>query len=130
MSALEQLMTLAETAQHLRVSKATVIRLVKAGKLRTVRLGLSAKADRVHPDDLAAFVNENRRERKCRSTTVKTAASGKLSSTTPAKSIVDLLGAGPKLKLVRSKPSSGASCSKPDSAKSPTGPSTKQSSAG
>jgi len=45
-------MRINEAAERLQVSPRQVRRLVDNGELRVVRLGSSAKSDRVHPDDL------------------------------------------------------------------------------
>lgn len=90
---MSDLLTLAEAANKLACSKATVIRLVKAGKLTTVQLGLSLKGDRVHPDDLEAFIRNARREKKgCRSASAETR--GKSLSVGMGRSIVDLVAIG------------------------------------
>jgi excisionase family DNA binding protein len=96
-----RLMTLQQAAEVLSTSKSSVVRLVKAGKLKVVPLGLSARSWRVHPADLDAFLNQNRQT--CQSTNAM--ARIKLSSGTPARSIADLLATGRKPKLVRSRPS-------------------------
>ena len=64
------LLTIQEAADRLRCSTKTIRRAIDAGRLRVVRLGESARSDRIHPDDLAAFVNVSRggRPRSCRYT--------------------------------------------------------------
>ncbi|WP_367982790.1 helix-turn-helix domain-containing protein [Spiribacter insolitus] len=55
-----------EAAEQLRVSPRQIRRLVDSGQLRVVRLGVSSKADRIHPDDLKDFVDSQRRAgRQC-----------------------------------------------------------------
>lgn len=49
-------LTAAEAAERIRVSKMTVYRLIKAGKLPAVQIG---KAYRVREDDLEAYLNAN-----------------------------------------------------------------------
>lgn len=99
MTAELSLLTYAEVAQRLRMSKSQVRRMVKAGRLQVMRFGLSAKADRVHPDDLAAFINASRQVQACPSPSVATP--GRSLSVTTGRSIVDLLGSGPSLKRVK-----------------------------
>lgn len=48
------LLTKADVAACLKISKPTVHRLIAAGRLRVVRVGRSV---RVSPDDLAAFID-------------------------------------------------------------------------
>jgi len=96
-----RLLTMNQVADLLGTSKSSAIRLAKAGKLKVVPLGLSARSWRVHPADLDAFINQSRQT--CPSTNAT--ARIKLSSGTPARSIADLLATGRKPKLVRSRPS-------------------------
>jgi excisionase family DNA binding protein len=57
-SAVLELLTLREVAGKLRCSARTVRRIIDAGELRAVRLGLSGKSDRVHPDDLERYMRQ------------------------------------------------------------------------
>lgn len=98
-----RLMTMQEAADAMRVSKATAIRLAKAGKLKVVPLGLSARAWRVHPADLEALINTSRQAPKCLSASAATR--GRSLSVTKGKSIADLLATGQKPRLVRSRTS-------------------------
>jgi len=56
------LMTLREVGDFLHVSRRTVRRLIDAGRLPVLRLGLTARAWRIDPDALAQFVSE---EQEC-----------------------------------------------------------------
>lgn len=95
-----RLMTMLEAAEMLATSKSSAIRLAKAGKLKVIPLGLSARSWRVHPADLDSFMNLNRQVCPSKNAT----ASIRLSSGTPAqKSIADLLSTGQKPRLVRSR---------------------------
>jgi excisionase family DNA binding protein len=49
-------LTVAEVADHIRVSNMTVYRLIKAGELRAVRVG---KSFRVGEDDLDAYLADH-----------------------------------------------------------------------
>ena len=100
MTAALRLMTMQQAAEHLSISKATVIRLAKAGKIKVVPLGLSARAWRVHPADLDQFVNQSRQVHTCPSASA--AKPGRSLSVTAGRSIVDLLSSGQKPRLVRS----------------------------
>lgn len=51
------LMTPADVAEHLAVSRQTVARLRRSGRLRGTPVGNSW---RFHPDDVAAFINTSR----------------------------------------------------------------------
>jgi excisionase family DNA binding protein len=52
-----RLLSTAEAAERLKVSSATVERLVHAGELRVVELGTSRRQKwRIRPDDLMAFI--------------------------------------------------------------------------
>ncbi len=48
------LLTVAEVADYLRVSEMTIYRMITAGDLVATRVG---RRWRVHPDDLAAFLD-------------------------------------------------------------------------
>ena len=52
------LLTVARTAQVLALSERSVRTLIAEGDLRVVRVG--ARAVRVHPEDLAGFIEERR----------------------------------------------------------------------
>ena len=99
MSAELSLLTYAEVAERLRISKAQVRRLVRAGRLKVARFGLSARADRVHPEDLAAFINASRQVQACPSPSA--GIRGRSPSVMTVKSIVDLLETGPALRQVK-----------------------------
>jgi len=53
----DQLLRLSEVADRLQVSRSTVRRIVKEGRLRTVRV--SPRSVRVRPQDLEAFIRES-----------------------------------------------------------------------
>ena len=88
-----KLLTVAEVALELRCSAKQVRRIIGAGDLPTLRLGLSGKSDRVHPDDLGAFLA--RRECRSRSGRVR----GRSQFAMEAKSIVARAAAGAEAKL-------------------------------
>lgn len=94
-----RLLTYAEVAERLRISKAQVRRLVRAGRLKVARFGLSARADRVHPEDLAAFINASRQVQACPSPSA--GIRGRSPSVMTVKSIVDLLETGTALRQVK-----------------------------
>lgn len=52
----EQLLTVAEVADHMRVSSMTVYRLIKAGSLKAVRVG---KNYRIRTSDLDAYLQSS-----------------------------------------------------------------------
>lgn len=52
----EQLLTVAEVADHMRVSSMTVYRLIKAGSLKAVRVG---KNYRIRISDLDAYLQSS-----------------------------------------------------------------------
>lgn len=56
-----KLMTLAEAAERSACSPKTVRRAIDAGQLVAVRLGASARSDRVHPADLEDWWERSRR---------------------------------------------------------------------
>lgn len=58
----DQLLRLSEVAAQLQVSRSTVGRIVKEGRLRTVRV--SPRSVRVRPQDLEAFIRESLEERR------------------------------------------------------------------
>mgnify|MGYP002078601524 FL=1 len=58
----DQLLRLSEVADRLQVSRSTVRRIVKEGRLRTVRV--SPRSVRVRPQDLEAFIRESLEERR------------------------------------------------------------------
>ena len=56
------LLTVDETAEALRVSRATVYRLIDAGRLSAVRIGAGRRAHiRIRTDALAELLREHRR---------------------------------------------------------------------
>lgn len=55
-----KLMTLAEAAERSACSPKTVRRAIDAGQPAAVRLGASAKSDRIHPDDLEDWWKRSR----------------------------------------------------------------------
>ena len=95
------LMTIAEASAQLRVSRSTVRRLINAGQLRAVRLGLSGRSDRVHPDDLNSYINAHRRAQVLACPSTNAATPGKSPSVGTGRSIVDLLGTGRGIKRVK-----------------------------
>lgn len=56
----------AEAAEMLRLSRATVYRLIATGELPTVHVG-ARQATRIEESAIAAYVTRNRRERKAES---------------------------------------------------------------
>ncbi|HFT6992563.1 TPA: helix-turn-helix domain-containing protein [Stenotrophomonas maltophilia] len=54
-------MTLAEAAERSACSPKTVRRAIDAGQLTAVRLGASARSDRIHPADLEDWWERSRR---------------------------------------------------------------------
>ncbi len=56
-----KLMTLAEAAERSACSPKTIRRAIDAGQLVAVRLGASARSDRVHPADLEDWWERSRR---------------------------------------------------------------------
>lgn len=58
-----RLLTVAEVADQLQCSVKQMRRIIDAGQLNVVRLGLSARSDRIHPDDLCAYIDSQRRAR-------------------------------------------------------------------
>lgn len=54
-------MTLAEAAERSACSPKTIRRAIDAGQLVAVRLGASAKSDRIHPTDLDDWWERSRR---------------------------------------------------------------------
>lgn len=61
--AARRLLTVSEAAEQLRCSVKQLRRIIDSGALQVVRLGLSARSDRVHPDDLRAYIDSQRRTR-------------------------------------------------------------------
>ena len=57
------LLTIAQAAQQLAVCAKTLRRAIDRGELPVVRLGETARADRIHPDDLENYINKLRRAR-------------------------------------------------------------------
>lgn len=55
-----KLLTLAQAAELSACSTKTLRRAIDAGELATVRLGQSAKSDRIHADDLEAWWQRSR----------------------------------------------------------------------
>lgn len=55
MSAAEKLLTFEEAAEQCSCHAKTLRRAQQSGDLLVIRLGSSAKSDRIHPADLAAF---------------------------------------------------------------------------
>lgn len=55
-----KLLTLAQAAELSACSKKTLRRAIDAGELATVRLGQSAKSDRIHPADLDTWWQRSR----------------------------------------------------------------------
>lgn len=101
MTAALQLLTVPEVAEQLRCSVKAVRRLISAGRLATVRLGLSGKSDRVHPDDLQRYIDLGR---ACRSRNA--GESGSTPYVGAGKSIADLVAIGRAIKPQRRKRSS------------------------
>lgn len=59
---MNNLLTLDEAAARLQTSRRTLRRAIAEGRLRAVRLGESARSDRIDPDDLAAYVRNSKTE--------------------------------------------------------------------
>ena len=57
---MEKLLTLTETAEYLRVSERSVLRYIKAGRLRASRIGQW----RIKESDLEKFLKENSNTKK------------------------------------------------------------------
>ncbi|MEW8072826.1 MAG: helix-turn-helix domain-containing protein [Candidatus Thiodiazotropha sp.] len=55
------LLTKKQAAEQLAVSPRTVQRLIDSGKLAVVRITESTKGERIHPDDLQAFIQSKRK---------------------------------------------------------------------
>lgn len=64
--AMTNLLKPAEAAEMLRLSRATVYRLIATGELPTVHVG-ARQATRIEESAIAAYVTRNRRERKAES---------------------------------------------------------------
>lgn len=103
MTAEHALLTVREVAQQLRCHERQVRRIINAGKLRAVRLGLSARSDRIHPDDLHQFIQG---ERKPQWLSEKEAMRGSSLSATREGSIVALLATGREIRRRKLKASS------------------------
>lgn len=101
-----ELLTLREAAGPLKCSPKQVRRLIDAGLLKAVRLGIGARSDRVHPADLEDYISRGRKFRPCQSASVPTATASKLPSAGKARPIAEVLATGRALRLVRSKQSS------------------------
>lgn len=56
-----KLMTLAEAAERSACSPKTIRRAIDGGQLTSIRLGSSAKSDRIHPADLEDWWERSRR---------------------------------------------------------------------
>jgi excisionase family DNA binding protein len=57
------LLTVAQAAEMLAVCRKTLRRAIDRGELPVVRLGETARADRIHPNDLENYINKLRRAR-------------------------------------------------------------------
>lgn len=67
----DMLLTVAQAAAQLAVCAKTLRRAIDRGELPVVRLGETARADRIHPADLENYINKLRRARPtCRSSVV------------------------------------------------------------
>lgn len=51
------LLTIRQAAEKLAVSPKTIRRAIDSGRLKVRRLGQSAKSERIHPNDLEAFLD-------------------------------------------------------------------------
>lgn len=94
----QALLKVHEAAGPLRCSAKQVRRLIDAGLLKAVRLGRSARSDRIHPADLEDYIN---RSRKYACPSSAAATPGRSRSIGKVSAIVDLLGTGPVLKRVK-----------------------------
>ena len=65
------LLTIRQAAEHLACSPKMVRRAIDRGELKCVRIGESARSDRIHPEDLEAFITTKRGRRGRRIDTVK-----------------------------------------------------------
>lgn len=93
MSAAERLMTLAQAAEASGCSARTLRRAIDSGDLAAVRLGVSAKSDRIHPADLAAFW-ARRKTKPCQSPSVPTPGTIKSPSASVDERLARLLATG------------------------------------
>ncbi|MCU7839736.1 MAG: helix-turn-helix domain-containing protein [Candidatus Thiodiazotropha sp. (ex Troendleina suluensis)] len=57
---MNMLLTKKQAAEQLACSVNTVRRLIDAGKLRVVNVTESTKGERIHPEDLQAYIQEQR----------------------------------------------------------------------
>ena len=87
----QQLMTFEEAANDCHCNPKTLRRAQKRGELLAIRLGTSAKSDRIHPADLDAY--QARKRLLCQSSNVKTEAI-KLPSVSAEERCAKLLGSG------------------------------------
>ncbi len=55
----KRLLTVKEVCEYLNVSKPTVYRLIKEGKLKPIKIG---KATRFEKEDIDKFINEQKRK--------------------------------------------------------------------
>lgn len=103
MTAAPHLLTLSQAAQQCGLLSPKLLRrAVEAGELTVVRLGTSARSDRIHPADLAVWWGKRR---LCQSRNDPKAAT-KLQLDTADERCADLLGIGRTPTRARSKPTS------------------------
>ncbi|MBA0284507.1 DNA-binding protein [Stenotrophomonas maltophilia] len=88
-----KLMTLAQAAEHCACHPRTLRRAIDNGELAACRLGQGPKSDRIHPVDLAAWLDKCRAKTLCQSPSVPTATI-KLQLDTAEERIARLLDTG------------------------------------
>ena len=98
----DKLLTFREAAEQCSCARKTLRAAVGSGDLVPIRLGSSAKSDRIHPADLAAFIA---RRRRCLSASEEVPGLGKLLCVGADERLDALVHAGRASKRVRSKPS-------------------------
>jgi len=101
-------MTLAQAAEHRACHPRTLRRAINIGKLATCRLGQGPKSDRIHPVDLAAWLDRCRAKTLCPSPSVPMGTI-KSPSDKANERIARLLATGPS----RTRESTSASGSRP-----------------
>ncbi|QGM02749.1 helix-turn-helix domain-containing protein [Stenotrophomonas maltophilia] len=89
----DKLMTLAQAAEHCACHPRTLRRAIDIGELAACRLGQGKKSDRIHPVDLAAWLDKCRAKTLCLSPSAPMATI-KLPSDTAEERIARLLDSG------------------------------------
>lgn|GEM_PF-2810700 len=88
-----KLMTLAQAAEHCACHPRTLRRAIDIGELMACRLGQGKKSDRIHPVDLAAWLEKCRAKTLCPSPSAQMVTI-KLQSDTVEERIAKLLDSG------------------------------------